>query len=385
MKFPFFDLTRQFPEIKNEVMTTFEKLLDRQALVMGDAVTDFEKNIAQWMGVKHAITVGNGTEALILALKVLDIGPGDEVITPAFSFFASTGAILYVGAKPVFVDVDAATYNMLPDQIEKMITARTKAIMPVHLYGQMAEMGPILEIAKKHKLRVIEDYAQSIGARDGDLVSGACGDLGATSFYPTKNLGAAGEGGMITTNDDALADKTRLIRVHGMRKRYIHEFLGTNSRLDALQCAYLSAKLPRLNRWVEMRTQNANRYFAELAPLTKLGLTLPKVGATKKHVWNQFIITVPERDRVKEILAERGVPTEIYYPFTIPEQAPLRGICEPAGWPTSEKLARTSMALPIFPELKSEEQTLVIEGLKHALESLARTETKAQLQPTAPF
>lgn len=366
-KIPFFDLTRQYKTIKAEVLKSYEDLLDRQALIMGDAVSKFEQEIAQWIGVKHAITCASGTDALILPLKALGIGPGDEVITPAYSFFASTSSILLAGATPVFVDVDPVTMNIDVRKIEAAITPKTKMIMPVHLYGQCADMDAVNEIAKKHKLLVMEDFAQSIGATFKGRQAGTMSTVGATSFYPTKNLGGSGDGGLMITNDDALADKLKLIRVHGMRIRYTHEFLGTNSRLDALQCAYLRIKLPRLNGWMQRRQQLADRYMKELAPLKSYGLILPETAEGRTHVWNQFCIRVNQRDQVKQTLAENGIPTEIYYPFTVPHQEPLRPYAPKTGWAVSEDCARTSMALPIFPELTDEEQGLVIAALKAAI------------------
>ncbi len=360
---PFFDLKRQYQTIKQEVFEILPKIFEDQAFILGDRVQNFETNIAQWIGVKYAYTVKTGTEALYLGLKALDIGPGDEVITPAYSFFASTGAILLCNAKPIFVDIDPKTYNMNWKQIEAKITKKTKAIMPVHLYGQCADMDPILEIAKKHNLFVIEDFAQSIGAKYKGKQAGSMGNLGATSFYPTKNLGAAGEGGLITTNDDRLADRLKIMRVHGMRERYLHETLGNNSRLDSVQCAYLNVKLKYLNSWVEQRNKNAQRYLEELKPLEKKGLKLPSIAANCTHVWNQFMIEMPSRDENRKKLTELGVATDIYYPHTIPAQKVLRGISDPMGWPVSESAAKTILALPIFPELTDDEQSYVIEAM----------------------
>ncbi|MGE3974405.1 MAG: DegT/DnrJ/EryC1/StrS family aminotransferase [Bdellovibrionales bacterium] len=366
-KFPFFDVTRQFVPLKDQVMEKFSTLLDKQAFILGDTVAQFEKDIAQWMNVKHAITVANGTDALVVALRALDVGHGDEVITPAFSFFASTSSIMLVGAKPVFVDVDPRTFNIDPALIEKAITPKTKAIMPVQLFGQCSDMDPIMQIAKKHNLKVLEDFAQTIGATYKGKQAGTIGDIGSTSFYPTKNLGGAGEGGMITTNDDALAEKVKLIRVHGMPRRYVHDILGTNSRLNALQVAYLAVKLPHLKTWMQKRNDNANTYMKEFQQLTDKGLVLPKVAEGNTHVWNQFVVRVPNRDAIQKKMADEGVPTEIYYPFTIPEQKPLRPFAPEKGWPVSETASRDVLALPIFPELKKEEQQMVIAALKKVL------------------
>lgn len=366
-KFPFFDITRQYEPLHEAVMDSFSKLLKSQSLILGEATAKFEKDMAAWMGVKHAITVASGTDSLILGLRALGVQAGDQVITPAFSFFASTGAILLLGAKPVFVDIDPETYNMSVPDLKKKLHKGIKAIMPVHLYGQTANMTQILELAQSAGVPVIEDFAQSIGATHFGRPAGGMGQIGATSFYPTKNLGGAGEGGLISTNDDALADKVKVLRVHGMRQRYYHEVLGYNSRMDALQCAYLSVKLPHLKTWTEKRAALAQRYLSELRGLEGKGLTLPVTQPGSGHVWNQFVVRLKKRDQVKSFLAENGIPTEIYYPLTIPAQKPLREICPETGWPESERAAQEVLALPIFPELKSEEQAQVITGLKEAL------------------
>jgi len=364
MKLPFFDVSRQYLPLKTEVLERFSQILERQAFIGGDVVNQFEADVAKWTGAKHAITVANGTDSLTLALRALDIGHGDEVITTPYSFFASTGSILLTGAKPVFVDIDPRTYNINAALIEKAITPKTKAILPVHLYGQCADMDAILAIAKKHKLFVVEDFAQSIGATDKGRQAGTMGTVGCTSFYPTKNLGGAGEGGLITTNDDKLAEKVKMIRSHGMPKRYIHDVLGTNSRMNALQVSYLAVKLPLLKGYMTSRQKNAATYIEQLRPLTDKGLVLPYTAEGMTHVWNQFVVRVPKRDEVQKALAEEGIPTEIYYPMTIPEQKVLRGICSDKGWTESESAARTSLALPIFPEMTLDEHQSVIAAIQ---------------------
>ena len=366
-KLPFFDVSRQFAPLKEEVLRKFGELLDKQAFILGETVNEFEKNLAQWIGVKHAITISNGTEALTVALRALGVGPGDEVITTPFSFFASTGSILLTGAKPVFVDIDPKTYNISPSLIEKAVTKSTKCILPVHLYGQCADMDPIMALAKNRNISVLEDFAQSIGAEQKGKQAGAIGTMGATSFYPTKNLGGAGEGGAITTNSDELAERVKSIRVHGSPKRYVHDILGTNARMNSLQVAYLAAKLPHLRRWMELRNKNAERYVKELRHLTDKGLVLPVVSDGNKHVWNQFVVRVPNREKVQAKLSDMGVPSEVYYPMTIPQQKALNGITPSTGWPESEKAAQQVMALPIFPEMTAQEQGFVIEALNSAL------------------
>lgn len=366
-QFPFFDVSRQFGPLKSQVLEKFAELLEKQSFVLGETVTRFEKDMAEWIGVKHAITVANGTDSLTVAIRALGIGHGDEVITTPFSFFASTGSIMLNGATPIFVDIEPKTYNIDPALIEKAITKKTKAILPVHLYGQCADMDAILAIAKKHNLFVIEDFAQSIGATYKGKQAGTMGNVGCTSFYPTKNLGGAGEGGLISTNDDQLAEKIKMIRVHGSGRRYIHEVLGTNSRMNALQVAYLQVKLPHLKSWMASRQKIADRYMSELRPLTDRGLVLPTIQEGRNHVWNQFVVRVPHREELQKKLLALGVPTDVYYPLTIPQQKVLRGVSAETGWLEAEKAAKVVMALPIFPELKKEEQDLVIQALHKTL------------------
>jgi dTDP-4-amino-4,6-dideoxygalactose transaminase len=368
-RFPFFDLTRQFQTIKTEVNEVVQKVFEKQAFVMGDEVSSLEAELAKYIGVKHAITCSSGTDALVLALKALDVGPGDEVITPAFSFFASTSSILLTGARPVFADVDPKTFNIDPEQLSKIMTKKTKAIMPVHLFGQCAEMDAIHSFASQKGLAVVEDFAQSIGAKYKGRGSGSMGTVGATSFYPTKNLGGAGEGGLVTTQDDKIAEKMKLLRVHGMRIRYTHEILGWNSRLDALQAAVLRIKLRHLDKWVARRQELARQYRELLAPLAQeKKLVLPEIAPDRFHVWNQFTVLVDHRDEVRRRLDENGIPTDIFYPKTIPAQPVLveMGFTED-GLPVSVNSAKRALALPIFPELTNDEQRLVVEGLNAAL------------------
>jgi dTDP-4-amino-4,6-dideoxygalactose transaminase len=363
--FPFFDLTRQYKQLKPQIMATVERVFDKQGFVMGDEVTNFEKEIAQFLNVKHAVTCSSGTDALVLGLKTLGVRPGDEVLTVPFSFFASTSAILLIEAKPVFVDIEPTTFNMDPTLLERALTKNTKAILPVHLFGQCAEMEGILSFAKKHGLPILEDAAQSVGAKYYDRYACSMGEMGATSFYPTKNLGGAGEGGLVTTNDDALADKAKLLRVHGMRVRYTHDVLGWNSRMDALQAAVLRVKLPHLSNWVKRRTDLAERYARGLQGLEQKGfIVLPKTLRGRFHVWNQYTVLVKNRDVVRAHLEEKGIPTDIFYPKTIPAQPVMKelGYTE-AGFPISVQSAAEALSLPIFPELTNEEQDQVINGL----------------------
>ncbi len=358
MKFPFFDLTRQYQTLKEEMMPIVQRTFEKQAFVMGEEVTLLEKELAEFIGVKHAITCGSGTDALVLAMKAMGVKPGDEIMTPPFSFFASTSSILLCEALPVFVDVDPYNFTMDPKNLEKSLTKKTKGIMPVHLFGQCADMEPILAFAKKHGLFVLEDFAQSIGAKYNNKGAGSMGTMGATSFYPTKNLGGAGEGGLVTTDDDDLADRARLLRVHGMRVRYTHEILGWNSRLDALQAAILRVKLRHLNKWVTRRRDLAEQYRAILSVLeTRGNIQLPKEQKGNFHVWNQFTIMVDNRDEVRSKLEAKGIPTDIFYPKTIPVQPALKeyGFTE-ESFEVSRKLCERALALPIFPELTNAEQ-----------------------------
>jgi dTDP-4-amino-4,6-dideoxygalactose transaminase len=364
-QFPFFDLTRQHQTIKNEVMEVVARVFEKQAFVMGDEVTQLENELARYMGVKHVVTCANGTDALVLALKAMGIGEGDEVLTTPFSFFASTSSILLAGAKPVFVDIDPATFNIDPGALTKALTEKTKAIMPVHLFGQCAEMDAIMSFAKRYNLLVLEDAAQSIGARYGDRGACSMGTMGSVSFYPTKNLGGAGEGGAVATNDDKLAERAKLIRVHGMKVRYTHDLLGWNSRLDALQAAVLRVKLRHLDQWVSRRNQLARQYAELLAPLAKTErLVLPRTAAGRSHVWNQYTVLVKDRDGVRKKLEEKGIPTDIFYPKTIPAQPVMQELgYKEQNIPVSVECAKRALALPIFPELTDGEQRKVAEAL----------------------
>lgn len=368
-RFPFFDLTRQYQGLKNDVMKSVQQVFEKQAFVMGEEVTSFEAEVGRYMGAKHAITCSSGTDALVLALKTLGIGPGDDVLTTPFSFFASTSSILLAGARPVFSDIDPLTFNLNPSLLEKALTPKTKAIMVVHLFGQCADMDPIVAFARKRGLRVIEDAAQSIGARYNDKKAGSIGDMGAVSFYPTKNLGGAGEGGLVTTQDDALAEKARLLRVHGMKVRYTHDLLGWNSRMDALQAAVLRVKLPHLDKWVARRQQLSGQYNESLAPLVKTGkIVLPAAEKNRFHVWNQYVVRVENRDQVRAKLDERGIPTDIFYPKTLPVQPALKDLgLETLHLPVAEDCAAKALALPIFPELTDGEQQQVVQALTEVL------------------
>lgn len=362
---PFLDLTAQFATIQDELVPAILRVLESQHFILGAEVETFEKEVAVAACCKYAIGCASGSDALILALLALEIGRGDEVITTPFTFVASAGAIARVGAKPVFVDIDPETYNIAPLAIRKAITPRTKAIMPVHLYGLTAEMNEIESIASDHKIPVVEDAAQAIGARYEGRTAGSMGLLGCFSFFPSKNLGAAGDGGMITTNDATLSDRLRVLRVHGARKKYEYEMLGMNSRLDALQAAILRVKLRHLDRWASARRRNADRY-RELFHEFRLSsmVTSPIAPPRRTHVYNQFTIRIKERNALREHLQSRGVPTEVYYPKPLHLQKAFAYLGHRQGdFPVSEAASSEVISLPIYPELSEQQQRDIVAAI----------------------
>jgi len=363
--FPFLDLRAQFTTIGDEVMQAVTRVMESQHFILGPEVQALESEIAAFVGVRSAVGCASGSDALLLALLVLNIGPGDEVITTPFTFVATAGAVARVGAKPVFVDIEPETFNIDPGIVGPAITERTRAIIPVHLFGLAADMDPILRLAAEHKLAVIEDAAQAIGARYKDARVGTLGTLGCFSFFPSKNLGGAGDGGMVTTNDLELADRLRIIRVHGSRKKYYSEMLGTNSRLDALQAAILRVKLPHLDSWARARQRNADRYRALCSErgLNEF-LTLPSVPADRCHVYNQFTIRSTRRDQLQKFLRGRGFPAEIYYPHPLHLQPAFSYLGYKEGqFPHSEAASREALSLPIYPELKEDQQAQVVHAI----------------------
>jgi dTDP-4-amino-4,6-dideoxygalactose transaminase len=365
LQFPFLDLRPQYQQVKPEIDAAIARVLDSQYFILSPEVQKFEQEIARYCGMKHAIGCGSGTDAIMLALMALGIRPGDEVITVPFTFVATAGPITLVGAKPVFVDIDPASFNIDPSKIVAAITPRTKAIIPVDLFGLLAPLEQIEQIAADHGLSVIEDAAQAIGATHHEKRAGSFGSLGCFSFFPTKNLGAAGDGGMITTDDDLLAAKLRQIRVHGSPRRYEYDVQGVNSRLDALQAAVLSVKLKYLDSWAEGRRKNAQRYD-ELFAEYELGdrVVTPREPANYGHVYNQYTIRVPERDRLRAYLNEKGLPTEIYYPYPLHLQRAFADLgYKQADFPESERAAREVLSLPIYPELSAEHQRSLVEGI----------------------
>lgn len=363
--FPFLDLRAQFESIRSEVLSAVEHTFESQGFILGPEVAQLESEIAQLTGCKFAIGCASGSDALLLSLMALGIGSGDEVITTPFTFGATAGSIARTGARPVFVDIDPKSYNLDPEQIERAITPRTRAIMPVHLFGWPAEMDAIRAIAARHRLALVEDAAQAIGSSYHRQPVGSLGEIGCFSFFPSKNLGGAGDGGMITTNDSSLADRLRVLRVHGARNKYSYERIGMNSRLDALQAAVLRVKLRHLSQWSEQRRQNAERYAQMIASRgLDRAVTLPSAGANGTHVYNQFVIRVSSRDALRRHLRSAGIPTEIYYPFPLHlEQAFAYLGYGPNDFPQSERACVEVLALPIYPELTEPQQMLVVEAI----------------------
>jgi len=361
----FLDLKAQYAGMRQEVLDAVTRVLESQHFILGPEVEAFEKEISLLTSCTHAVGCASGSDALILALLALEIGRGDEVITTPFTFVASAGSIARVGAKPVFVDIDQETFNISPRAIEKAITSRTKAIMPVHLFGLSADMDGINAIAAGHRIAVIEDAAQAIGARYEGRAVGSLGAMGCFSFFPSKNLGGAGDGGLVTTRNAALAERLRLLRVHGARKKYEYELLGMNSRLDALQAAILRVKLRHLQQWAAGRKSNAERYrelFHEFHVESMIKPPGTPPGYT--HVYNQFTIRVQERDALREHLQSRGIPTEIYYPKPLHLQKAFAYLGhKPGDFPESEAAGLEVLSLPIYPELTDEQQRSVVAAI----------------------
>lgn len=373
MKVPFFDLKLQFKAIEQEIKAALEEVFKSQQFILGSQVEKLEQTIARYCGTRYAIGVASGSDALFLSLMVLGTGPGDEVLLPPFTFFATAGAVSRTGATPVFVDIDPKTYNMDPSQMEQEVTSKTKAIIPVHLYGQCADMDPILEVAKVKKLFVIEDAAQALGAEYKPRKAtparraGQMGFLNCFSFFPTKNLGAFGDAGMVTTDDPALADKLRIMRVHGSQPKYFHKWIGINSRLDAIQAAILLAKFEHLEQWTEERRRKAERYralFQDLLPSVP-DFQLPMVQYENRHIFHQYVVRAPRRDAFRQFLMQEGVGTEIYYPLPLHLQECYSFLGHhPGDFPVSERAAEETVALPIYPELTEIQQQYVVDRIK---------------------
>jgi len=378
---PLFDISRQHQELDGEIRTAIERVCRSGRFILGPDCTDLEARIAAYTGAKHAIACASGSDALLLALMALDVGLGDEVLLPSYTFFATASAVTRLGGVPVFVDIDPDTCNLDPAQLAAKITPRTKAILPVHLYGQCAEMQPIAEIALRHGLPVVEDACQAIGACYHGRAAGTLADIGCFSFYPTKNLGAYGDGGMLTTNDDILADKLRLLRAHGMQPRYYHQVIGINSRLDSIQAAILNVKLTHLDRWTAARQERAARYDAWFAA-AGLGepLGLPVERPDRRHVWNQYVVRVGDgrRDALRKHLGDRKIGTEIYYPVPLHRQEGFQYLGYGEGsLVETERAAAETLALPIFPELTADEQRTVVDAITEFFAAAAGTQRRA--------
>ncbi len=364
---PLLDLSRQHTPLADEVAAALADVWKSGWFVLGPPVKQLEKDLAEYCGARHAVGCASGSDALLLALMALDTGPGDEVIVPSFTFFATASAVTRLGATPVFADIDPDTFNIDPADIQQKITPKTKAIIPVHLFGQCAAMDEICRTTQEAGLRVIEDAAQAIGAEFKGCRAGAIGDIGCFSFYPTKNLGGAGDGGMLTANDDELADRLDLLRGHGMRPRYFHSAVGINSRLDSFQAAILNIKMKHLDRWTEMRQTNAQCY-TEL--FTAAGLDgeigLPSQTPNCRHVWNQYVVRIRNgrRDELRQFLADAKIGAEIYYPLGLDQQECFHHLgYRPEDLPETTRAAEEVLALPIFPELTAEEQQRVVDRI----------------------
>jgi dTDP-4-amino-4,6-dideoxygalactose transaminase len=361
--FDFLDLKAQFAGIRDEVMQAITEVMESQQFILGKEVRLFEEETAALLGAKHAVACASGSDALLLAMMAIGIGQNDEVITSPFTFVATGGAIARLGAKPVFVDIDAETFNIAPEKIEAAITSRTRAIMPVHLFGLAADLDPIMHLARSRNLAVIEDAAQAIMARYHDRFAATIGTFGCLSFFPSKNLGGAGDGGLITTEDADLADRLRLLRVHGSKKKYHHEILGTNSRLDSLQAAILRVKLRHLKDWTRDRQQRA-KHYRELFAKSALGgaVRVPNAPpAAFEHVYNQFSIRCGRRNELRDFLGARGIPTEIYYPLPLHLQPAFAYLGYQAGdFPQAELASHEVLALPVYPELTQSQQEAVV-------------------------
>ena len=386
MKVPLLDLKLQYLSHKKELDEALIRVAESQYFILGKEVEKLESSLKEYLGCKYAIGVSSGTDALLLALMALNIQPGDEVIVPTFSFFATAGVVSRLNAVPVFADVDPVTFNLDPNEIEKLITPKTKAIIPVHLYGQSAAMDEIMAIAKKHNLKVVEDGAQAIGVqyKDGKKV-GTIGDIGCYSFFPSKNLGCFGDGGLVVTDDDELGEMLKIMRVHGGKPKYYHKVIGGNFRIDEIQAAVLNVKLPFLDAWSEKRRENAKLYTqffinaglaeeeGKLVFDEKNKVLLPKAvykndDVKNYHIYNQYIIRVEKRDELRKYLGEKEIGTEIYYPVPFHRQECFANLnCNDADFPVSNKAASDTIALPIFPELTEAQLNFVVDSVAEFL------------------
>ncbi len=375
MKVPLLDLKEQYVSLRDALLPEILRLFDSQQFILGGPVETLEAEIASYCGVGYAVGVASGSDALLLALMAGGIGAGDEVITTPYTFFSTVSAIVRLGARAVLVDIDPRSYNIDTDGLEEKITERTRAVLPVHLFGRCADMDAISALARKYNLLIVEDAAQAIGAEYGGRRAGALGDVGCLSFFPSKNLGGFGDGGMIVTDRGELAERIRILRVHGMQPKYMHQYVGINSRLDALQAVVLSQKLKHLDEWHRRRRENAQRYhrlFREAGIARDCIMALPTDGkaagqgseAAGRHVYNQYVLRARDRDGLRAYLAEQGVGTEVYYPIPLHLQECFASLGYGRGdFPESERAAQETLALPIYPELTQEQQHYVVERI----------------------
>jgi dTDP-4-amino-4,6-dideoxygalactose transaminase len=360
LQVPAFDITRQNQILEPALGQAFQTVLQHGHFILGDEVQKFEKQAADFLGARHAVAVANGSDALVLSLMALGIGPGDEVIVPSFTFFATASSVSRVGAIPVFADVAQEDYNIHPEAVSEKITSKTKAVIVVDLFGMPAKMNELMKLAAAKGLYIIEDAAQALGTVYSDKMVGSIGTLGCFSFFPTKNLGCFGDGGMVTTNQEDLAEKLRMLRVHGARRKYYHESLGINSRLDTLQAAFLNIKLPHVKSWIERRRKIAEDYRRGLADISAIRLPAENDG----HSYNQFTIQAERREELQNFLAQNGISTTVYYPLSLHLQPIFSSLGYQMGdLPVSEALTNKVLSLPMFPELTSEEQKYVIEKI----------------------
>lgn len=367
------DLERQYHSIRQELVIALAQVLDSRRFILGDAVEEFERGAAGQLGVAHAVGCSSGTDALWLALAACGIGPGDAVVTTPFSFFASVSAILRAGAKAVLADIDPMTFNLSTEAVERTLdgaaASNVRTVLPVHLYGQCVRWDEFARLGKARGLKLIEDAAQAWGARWEGKSAGSLGDAAAFSFYPTKNLSAAGDAGMVSTNSEEIAERARMLRQHGMRRRYYHDEIGWNARMDGFQGAVLNVKLKYITEWNHKRRKVAAHYdelfaaagLAETGPYPAHGVVLPLEVAGAHHVWHQYVIRVQRRDELREFLTARNIGSEIYYPVPLHLQKPLAGLGYKEGdFPEAERAAREVLALPMFPELREDEQQMVV-------------------------
>ena len=370
MKIPLLDLKAQYQKIKNQIDEAIQEVLDSQYFILGPKVEEFEKEVSNFLGVKHAVGVSSGTDALLVSLMALGIKPGDKIITTTYSFFATAEVIVRLGAKPVFVDIDPGTYNIDTKRVEKLLKVAKKgeykAIIPVHLFGQCADMDTIMKIAESYGLKVIEDAAQALGAKYKKRYAGTMGDTGCFSFFPSKNLGGYGDGGMVVTNDSNLAEKISILRSHGSKDIYMHPAVGGNFRLDDIQAAILTVKLKYLGAWTKKRQENALLYD-KLFKQYKLDemVVLPYACQNRNHVYNQYVINVPKRDELKKFLGEKGISTGVYYPCPLHLQECFIFLGYKQGdFPEAENAAAKTLALPIYPELSAEQQEYIVSSIR---------------------